>query len=142
MRIVLDANEYILGLMPGGDPACRRLLTMVALRSWRHELRIARMIVDEVQSNLADEESAKFYRLLAALTVIDEEWAVPQELCQKYASAGLKASDALIAAYTEQVDADYLVSENRHFLSRREHMPFGVVSAEEFVRVLEGAGDD
>ena len=73
MRIVLDANEYILGLMPGGDPVSRRLLRALSARPPRCEIRISRTIVDEVQSNLAEQDIARFYRLVTALTVIDEE---------------------------------------------------------------------
>ena len=63
-------------------------------------------------------------------------------LCHKYGSAGLKVSDALIAAYAEHVEADFLVSENRHFLSRRASLPFRVARAQEFVGLLEGGAND
>ncbi len=136
MRIVLDANEYILALGPQPDAACRRVLDMVATPGGPHELCICRTIGEEVRANLSDRALVIFYRLLAVVRPVDEDWIMSLELRPKYEKAGLKAADARIAAYVEHVRADYLVSENRHFLSRREGMPFGVVSAEEFVRIL------
>lgn len=40
---------------------------------------------------------------------------MPKNLIKKYEKKGLKTSDAAIAAFTEYVSADYLLSENRHF---------------------------
>jgi predicted nucleic acid-binding protein len=141
MRIILDANEYVFGIGSRGKPWSRR--AVVRLQQTRScELFIVRTIADEVQGNLTEAERALFFSVLSDLTVIDEEWVVAPELKIKYETMGLKAADALIAAYAEHVAADYLVTENRHFLSRREELPFGVVSAEEFVKMLEEAGDD
>ena len=142
MRIVLEANEYILGVRHDGHPSCRHLLRTLADDPSRCELRITRTIVDEVRSNLADRDTRVFFRLIRRLTALDEDWAVPDDVCAEYEARGLKASDASIAAYAEYVEADCLVSENRHFLSRRSGLPFRVVTAEEFTRLLEEAGDD
>jgi hypothetical protein len=45
------------------------------------------------------------------LTTIDEDIVVPFEIAFKYEAKGLKPADALIAAYTEWVGADALVTE-------------------------------
>jgi len=49
---------------------------------------------------------------------------------------GLKPADAFIAAYTEWVGAELLVSENRHFLSRHADLPFRVLPAEQAIRLI------
>lgn len=140
MRIVLDANEYVLGLGTRPDPTCRRVLRAAEERPGC-ELRIPRTIADEVHANLTPGQAALFFRIISRLGTIDEDWTVPHELREKYARLGFKPADALIAGYAEHVAADYLVSENRHFLTRRADLPFQVVTAEEFVRTLGDSSD-
>ena len=141
MRVVLDANEFVIAFRSEPGNASRRVLAALRPRAGPR-LRIARTIVDEVQGNLTHAQRAAFFAGLARLTTIDEDWTVPGALPAKYHALGLKVADAFIAAYAEHVDADFLVSENRHFLSRRGDLPFRVVSAEEFVQLLEGGDDD
>ena len=73
---------------------------------------------------------------IQAVGQIDEDNIVPLELAVKYASMGLKSADALIAAYTEWIKADILVSENRHFLARKSGMPFKVLSAAQCLKLF------
>ncbi|MDP3722369.1 MAG: hypothetical protein Q8R91_02595 [Candidatus Omnitrophota bacterium] len=94
-------------------------------------MRICRTIVEEVRDNLTTQEFREFIGLLNSVTSIDEDFFVPFELGSKYEWKGLKPADAFIAAYTEWVGAALLVSENRHFLSRRSDLPFKVLSAEQ-----------
>jgi hypothetical protein len=63
---------------------------------------------------------------------------VPFELGAKYESTGLKSADAFIAAYTEWVGADVVVTENRHLVTRRIDLPFRILQAEECLRLLTG----
>ena len=70
------------------------------------------------------------------LTKIDEDTEVPFELGAKYETKGLKPADAFIAAYTEWVGADALVTENRHFLSLHSNLPFKVVTAETCLKLI------
>src|SRR4030043_454060 len=77
------------------------------------------MTEEEVRSNLLPKEFHTFIRLINLLTPIDEDFFVPFELGFKYEAVGLKEADALIAAYTEWVGADALVTANRHFLNKR-----------------------
>lgn len=42
--------------------------------------------------------------------------------------------EAFLAAYTEWVGADALITENRHFLTRHPDLPFRVLTAEAFLR--------
>lgn len=62
-----------------------------------------------------------------------EDWEVPFELGAKYESRGLKPGDAFIAAYTEWTGAEYLVTENRDFLSLTA-LPFKIARAEAFLK--------
>jgi predicted nucleic acid-binding protein len=118
------------------------MLRVLAAEPMGCELRISRPIVDEVWPNLTAHDARVFFRLIRHLTVIDEDWFVPDDVCAAYEAVGLKPSDASIAAYAEYVEADYLVSENRHFLSRRGNLRFRVVTAQEFLEILGGANDD
>jgi hypothetical protein len=64
-----------------------------------------------------------------------EDWQIPFDLGEKYRELGLKAGDAAIAALTEWVEADYLVTENRDFMDR-SLLSFRVVRIAEFLTVL------
>jgi predicted nucleic acid-binding protein len=138
MRIVLDTNEYVLGLGEPADETAAEVLDRIVGGRQAIELRIVRAIADEVRANLPEKAHRRFFRIVSRLTSIDENWIVPDDLLESYRGHGLKPGDANIAAYAQYVAADYLVSENRHFLSRRENLPFQVVTGKEFLAVLEG----
>jgi hypothetical protein len=58
----------------------------------------------------------------------------PPELVEKYVALGLPAkADALIGAFTEWMGAQYLISDNRHFLSLTTEV-FAVLRPGEFLR--------
>lgn len=138
MRLVLDANEYIFGLGPRREPACVRLLEVLAERAGDVALRIPRLIVQETHRNLTPEAFKEFLRFISLRTVIDEDAVVPFELGSKYEWKGLKPADAFIAAYTEWVGADALITENRHFLTRHTDLPFRVMAAQTFLTQVVG----
>jgi uncharacterized protein (DUF2164 family) len=58
------------------------------------------------------------------------------ELGAKYEKKGLKDADALIAAFTEWVGADVLVTENRHFLNCQADLLFKVLTAEKYLNFI------
>jgi len=101
-----------------------------------HQLRIPRIIVEEVRRNLVPREFREFFELISELTTIDEDFLIPFEIGVKYEKKGLKEADALIAAYTEWVGADALVTENRHFLNHHSDLPFKVLTAEECLKII------
>lgn len=124
-RIVLDANEYIFGLGLKRKDACEHLLEIIDV----YEVRI----IDEVIQNLPKISHGIFYKFLNHIlgTIeIDENSIVPYELGKKYEIKGFKEADAFIAAYTERIGANYLITENRYFLSKEKELPFRVVTAE------------
>lgn len=94
------------------------------------------MIVEEIRRNLPGEIFREVLAFIQRMTFVDEDFVVPFELGDKYELAGLKPADALIAAYTEWVGAEALVTENRHFLSRRSDLPFRVLTAEQALKIL------
>ena len=71
------------------------------------------------------------------MAYLNEDFIVPFNLGDKYLSLGLKHADAFIAAYVESIQADILVSENRHFLSRQSNLPFKVLTAEKCLKLLK-----
>jgi len=59
---------------------------------------------------------------------------MPFSLFNKYKNLGLKKGDIAIAAFCDSVNADYLVSENRHFLKGIKNTKFKIVNVEQFLR--------
>ena len=94
------------------------------------------MIVEEVRRNLLPSEFREFFEFISDLTAIDEDFLVPFDSGAKYERKGLKDADAFIAAYTEWVGADALVTENRHFLNKHPHLPFKVLTAEKCLKLI------
>jgi len=122
LLVVLDSNEYIFSLGTIRKTTCERLIEEIAQHAEDITVRITRLIVAETRNNLTPEAFKEFMIFINKLTTIDEEFLVPFELGAKYESLGFKSADAFIAAYTEYVGADILVSENRHFLTRHSNL--------------------
>ena len=101
-----------------------------------HTIRIPRTIFEEVRRNLSPEAFHEFNKFICDLTTIDEDIVVPFEIAVKYEAKGFKPADAFIAAFTEWVGADVLVTENRHFLNRHPDLPFKVLTAEECLKLI------
>ena len=136
MLFVLDSNEYIFSFGLSNKYACETILDIIVDPSPANTIRIPRMITEEVSRNLVPEEFKEFIEFITSLTAIDEDMSVPFELGAKYELLGLKPADAFIAAYTEWVGADALVTENRHFLSLHGNLPFKILTAENCIRFL------
>ena len=137
MLLILDSNEYIFALGPNRRPASEKLLEKILERPELISLRICRLIIDEVRGKLTNEPFKEFIVLINKLTPVDEDFIVPFGVAFKYESAGLKPADAFIAAYTEWTDAEVLVSENRHFLTRHSDLPFKVLTAEKCLHLIK-----
>jgi len=137
LQFVIDANEYIFGLGPSKRESSESLLKLVARIPSRYSFRICRTIVQEVRDNLSTQDFQTFIKLISIVATIDEDLLVPFELGAKYEAEGLKAADAFIAAYTEWTGADAIVTENRHFLSRHDDLPFKVLTAEACLKFLK-----
>lgn len=136
MLIVLDSNEYIFAFGPSKEPSIKLLFDRLLNQPKVHTIRVPRTIFEEVKRNLSLEAFQEFNIFIGKLTNVDEDILVPFELGLKYETLGLKSSDAFIAADTEWVGADTLVTENRHFLSRSPDLPFKVLTVENCLKIL------
>jgi hypothetical protein len=136
LLLVLDSNEYIFAFGPSVDPNPRLLIKTILDEFPLHSVRLPRLVTDEVQRNLSPESNKNFMDFVLSLTEIDEDFVVSFELGAKYELFGLKPADSFIAAYTEFVGADALVTENRHFLTRLENMPFSILTAKACLRLM------
>lgn len=136
MRLVIDSNEYIFAFGPLKEPLSFRFLEKLLEAGHSHTVRIPRTIFEEVKRNLSHESFSEFISFISELTEIDEDFVVPFEIAFKYESKGLKTADAFIAAYTEWVGADVLVTENRHFLNHHFDLPFKVLTAEKCLKLI------
>lgn len=136
MRFVLDTNEFVAAVGVVKNPASEILFNTLVGLFPKHTLHIPRTIINEVKRNMHPRIFVEFIKIVQPIANIDEDILVPFELGAKYESMGLKPADAFIAAYTEWTGADVLVTENRHFLSRRQDLPFKVITAEGCLRIL------
>lgn len=110
MLLVLDTNVYIFTFGPRKEASCENLLKKIPYLSGTF-IRIPRLIVEEVRSNITPEAFKEFLKFIDILTVVDEDIIVPFEIAYRYEAKGLKPADAFIAAYTEWVGSDILVTE-------------------------------
>ncbi len=136
MQLVLDANEYIFALGFARKESCESLLKYLIENISLHPICICRTIVEEIRANLTTKDFHNFVKFINICTTIDEDFLIPFEIGARYEKKGLKDADALIAAYTEWVGADVLVTENRHFLTRQRGLPFKVLTAEKYLKLI------
>jgi hypothetical protein len=144
MRIILDTNEYIFGLdRETGEEAPTRLLNAIRVlieESKDFRLLLPGIIRKEVQRNIPEDLEGDFYRLIYSSQKIEHHSMlnIPVKLFKKYLNEkGLKEGDALIAAFAEFAQVDYLVSENRHIYRDLDITEFAPVNAQEFLKILE-----
>lgn len=137
-KVVLDTNQFIFGLR-NKKQSCTEVLTYMG---YQFECILPEVIVFETLDKLRELEgrayaSLGYYLFYNKMKIrIIPDHLVPQHLSIEYKKRGLKDADALIAAFTEWIGAQYLVSENRHFLRELKTKPFIVLPAEEFLKVL------
>lgn len=131
--ICIDSCVFIRGLHQERSDA--RLL----LRSIDSKLQLVihRLIALEVTRNLTTREQIRtfygiFYGSLVAFIV---DGPVPHSLIEEYAARGLsQKGDAVIGAFAEWMQVDYLISDNRHFLRQLQTDAYRVATPEEFLR--------
>lgn len=132
---MLDSNEFIFGI-PATKASCAQLMDRLeTLRVY-----IPPMVVREVRTNFQQvyDLGKAFFRLINHQKNIKIVWSEPPEaLVIKYMELGFAEEDAAIAACAEWVGAEYLISENRHFLQRSETLAFEIVNAETALSLLE-----
>ena len=132
--MVLDSNEYILGI-PANKASCAELMDQFS----HLKVYVPSMVVKEVRRNFQRhyELGKEFFRLISKSKHVTVLWSdPPEELILKYIKLGFAEEDAAIAACVEWVGAEYLISENRHFLSRSEQVAFEIADAETALSLL------
>lgn len=133
-RLILDSNEYIFGLS-GSKESCTQLIDRLeTLRIF-----VPLLVLREVERNLEHIYGlgSAFFQLIGNRNNITIVWSPPSEtLVLQYVARSFSKEDATIAATAEQIQAEYLISENRHFLQNSEGLPFQVVNAETALTLL------
>jgi predicted nucleic acid-binding protein len=144
MRIILDSNEYILGLDTAAGPnSSSRLLDLVRIlidESEEFRLLVPEIIVREVQRNLPTDLEKDFSRLIHSSRKIEYHTPVDvhKATLQKYQQQSrLKHADALIAAFADTMKVDYIVSENRHIYRHLKASGFATLTAQGFLELVE-----
>ena len=144
MRIVLDSNEYILGLDTTAGPSpSSGLLDLVRIlidESEEFRLLVPEIILREVQRNLPPELEKDFFRLIQSSQKIEyhDLVEVPKATFQKYRrQKRLKQADAFIAAFADFMKVDYIVSENRHIYRDLKATGFITLTAQGFLDLIE-----
>lgn len=137
MELILDANEYIFAFGLMKKEACAILFERILKNVSFHRIHICRTIVNEIRQHLSLDEFREFILFINPVSTIDEDFFVPFTLGEKYMEKGLKPADAFIAAYTEWTGADVLVTENRHFLTLHDNLPFKILTASKCLKLLK-----
>lgn len=136
MRAVLDSNIFIFALR-SENPLFAEILKLAEIQ---YACTIPNLVLREVVERLKVLEGKEFasftlYFLQSLNIRIIADELIPAELIQKYQRRGAKEGDALIAAFTEWIKADYLVTENRDFLKEIK-LEFKTIPGEEFLQLL------
>ena len=127
MILVLDSNEYLNYLEKKSEILGEIFLNEVIT------IYINEIIVKEVLRNADDLKKKGFYSLISGHKIVAFDKRISIVLLQKYKKLGLKKGDIAIAAFCETISADYLITENRHFLKSRKFDRFKVLSLKEFL---------
>jgi len=128
--LVLDSNEYILYLHK------KSFLIEKILNDQKATIFIDELIVKEVLRNIKEEVKKEFYSFLFKNEIPIFHAQLPISLIQKYKKLGLKKGDIGIAAFCEYIKAEYLITENRHFLKIKADT-FRVVTLKEVLALIK-----
>lgn len=131
MRICIDSNQFIFGI-GGTDPASETIMSLLPVL----DVVLPGLVIKEVSRNLTESQIKALFSLFSKvpqLKIVYEP--VPIKMVQKYVNLGLpEKADAFIGAFAEWQGADYLISDNRHFLSELSGAAFAVIKPEVFLR--------
>ena len=131
MIVILDANEYVNYI------SNKILLLDRILSDDKILIYINETITKEVINNLSQSLIKDFYDFLLRNNISVYYEKIPFHLLQKYKKLGLKKGDIAIAAFCENINADYLITENRHFLKSKKFDKFKVLSLRAFLNKLK-----
>lgn len=131
MIVILDSNEYINYLSK------KTLLLNKIISDDKISIYVNETITKEVTNNLSKSLVKDFYDFLFRNNINVYYEKIPFHLLQKYKKIGLKKGDIVISAFCETVNADYLITENRHFLKSKRFHEFEVLSLKWFLNRLK-----
>ncbi|MBI2658685.1 hypothetical protein HYX05_01100 [Candidatus Woesearchaeota archaeon] len=134
-KAVIDSNEIIIGLTAEGTGPANFIIKLNKLKH-KYEFVISDDIYQEVIRNIPHHTKEKFSKLLKFKIVIIKDFLSDSNLFQKYKNLRLKKGDIAIAAFAEKENADFLISENRHFLKELKTSKFKILSAEQFIEQI------
>ena len=126
LRLVLDSNEYIFYF----DKKSKDILKL--LDNQDIQIFLNDLIFQEVIRNLRREATKYFINLLKNPRFEFVINKIPEDLIEKYKKLGLKKGDVVIAAFCDAIKADYLITENRHFLQSKRIIEFKIISIRDF----------
>ena len=130
MIIVLDSNEYIHYINK------KNLLPQKLFLDKNLAIFINDHIIREVLRNIEELQKKEFYNIIFKYNIEFYGLKLPVHLLDKYKNLGLKKGDVAVAAFCEAIDAEYLISENRHFLKGIKNTKFKIVNAEQFLKKI------
>ena len=131
--VTLDSNELIFGLT-GNKQYPKILIDNLKDLSQNYDFRINRQILKEVLDNVPNQYKEKFFKLVNYGLINYDNKLIDKKLIKKYKNLKLKKGDNVIAAFTELINADFLISENRHFLQELKTKKFKILNAEQFIK--------
>ncbi len=127
MRVVLDSNEYI-NFLNKTTQFLGKLIAVENIKIYANDT-----IVKEVLRNIKETIKGDFYKILFQNKIVIKSEKPPFYFFGKYNNLGLKKGDITIAAFCEYVKANYLITENRHFLKGTKINQFKVLSMRDFL---------
>ena len=130
MKIVLDSNEYIYCINK------ENLLPEKLFLDKNQSILIDDQIIREVLRNIDESQKKEFYSILFKYDINFYGLKIPVHLLNKYRNLGLKKGDIAIAAFCEAINAEYLISENRHFLKGIKNTKFKIVTIVQFLKKI------
>ncbi|HLD42470.1 MAG TPA: hypothetical protein VJB08_00595 [Candidatus Nanoarchaeia archaeon] len=126
-KIVLDSNEYVFHFTN------RSQFLPELTRTPDIKIFINSLIFREVLQNISKSSINPFIKMLQD-PVFVAIGVVPDTLINKYSLLGLKKGDTVIAALCEFVNAECLITENRHFLREVSIGAFTILSSKDFMK--------
>lgn len=130
MIIVLDSNEYIDYF--NSKNSLDKLFSNQDLTMY-----ISDVVIREVIRNLKEPQIKEFYNIIFSKNIDFYGDKLSSALLEKFKKLGLKKGDIAIAAFCESINADYLITENRHFLKSKKFDEFKVLGLRRFLNKLK-----
>ena len=127
---ILDSNEFI-------DFLTEKTELLSVLNDDSLSIYINDLIIREVLRNVRESQKKGFYNLIFGYNLIFYDQKLPLETLEKYKNLGLKKGDIAIASFCEVMEADYLITENRHFLKSKKLEKVEVLSLRRFLNKLK-----